>query len=75
MIAGSLPGTIPANAAPDFAVIPPDAAFDPLQLAAFAKRGVFKGKKVAIFYGADSDAPEVKVVQIGPQEVARPRRR
>ena len=42
---------------------PPDAAFDALQLADFEKRGVFKGKKVAIFYGADSDKPEVTVVQ------------
>ena len=49
--------------APDFSLIPPDANFDPLQLAAFKKAGDFKGKKVAIFYGADSDAPEVKVVQ------------
>ena len=57
------PGTIPASAPPDFSLIPPDANFDPLQLAAFKKAGDFKGKKVAIFYGADSDAPEVKVVQ------------
>ena len=63
VIAGSLPGALPASAAPDFALIPPDANFDPLQLAAFKKAGAFKGKKVAIFYGADSDAPEVKVVQ------------
>jgi hypothetical protein len=63
VIAGSLPGTLPANVAPDFALIPPDANFDPLMLAAFNKDGTFKGKKVAIFYGADSDAPEVKVVQ------------
>ena len=63
VIAGSLPGPLPATAAPDFALIPPDANFDPLQLAAFKKAGDFKGKKVAIFYGADSDAPEVKVVQ------------
>ena len=63
VIAGSLPGALPAGAPPDFALIPPDAAFDPLQLAAFNKSGVFKGKKVAIFYGANSDAPEVKVVQ------------
>ncbi len=63
VIAGSLPGMLPATAAPDFALIPPDANFDPLQLAAFKKTGVFKDKKVAIFYGADSDAPEVKVVQ------------
>ena len=32
-------------------------------LANFQKRGVFKGKKVAIFYGADSDKPEVTAVQ------------
>jgi Periplasmic binding protein len=63
VIAGSLPGALPASAAPDFALIPPDAAFDPLQLAAFDKRGVFKGKKVGIFYGANSDAPEVATVQ------------
>jgi hypothetical protein len=63
VIAGSLPGTLPASAPPDFSLIPPNAAFDPIQMAAFAKRGVFKGKKVAIFYGANSDAPEVKVVQ------------
>ena len=63
VIAGSLPGALPASAAPDFALIPPDANFDPLMLAAFKKAGTFKGKKVAIFYGADSDAPEVKVVQ------------
>ncbi len=63
VIAGSLPGALPAGSAPDFALIPPDANFDPLQLAAFKKAGDFKGKKVAIFYGADSDAPEVKVVQ------------
>ena len=63
VIAGSLPGSLPASAAPDFTLFPPNAAFDPLQMAAFAKRGVFKGKKVAIFYGATSDTPEVKVVQ------------
>ncbi len=63
VIMGSLPGTLPASAPPDFSLIPPDANFDPLQLAAFKKAGDFKGKKVAVFYGADSDAPEVKVVQ------------
>jgi hypothetical protein len=60
---GSLPGSLPASAAPDFTLVPPNAAFDPIQMAAFANRGVFKGKKVGIFYGATSDAPEVKVVQ------------
>lgn len=63
VIAGSLPGTLTKSAAPDFALVPPNAPFDALQLAAFDKKGVFKGKKVGIFYGADSDAPEVAVVQ------------
>ena len=63
VIAGSLPGSLPASAAPDFAVVPPDAAFDAVQLAAFDQRGVFKGKKVGIFYGATSDVPEVAAVQ------------
>jgi hypothetical protein len=60
---GSLPGTLPASAAPDFTLLTPAAAFDPIMFANFAKRGVFKGKKVGIFYGATSDAPEVAVVQ------------
>jgi hypothetical protein len=63
VIFGSLPGTLPASAAPDFTLTAPNAAFDPLQLAVFAKEGAFKGKKVGIFYGADTDAPEVAVVQ------------
>ena len=62
VIGGVLPGALPANAAPDFSLTPPDAAYDPVQLAAFSKRGVFKGKKVGIFYGADANASEVKVV-------------
>jgi hypothetical protein len=63
VIGGVLPGPLPANAAPDFSLTPPDAVYDPVQLAAFSKRGVFKGKKVGIFYGADAEASEVKVVQ------------
>ena len=34
--------------------------------------GYFKGKKVAIFYGADSDAPEVKVVQSALKKLGIP---
>ena len=63
VIGGVLPGALPASAAPDFSLTPPDAAYDPIQLAAFNNRGVFKGKKVGIFYGADALASEVKVVQ------------
>ena len=62
VIGGVLPGPLPASAAPDFSLTPPDAAYDPLQLAAFDKRGVFKGKKVGLFYGPD-DTSEAKVVQ------------
>ncbi len=62
VIGGVLPGTLPASAAADFSLTPPDAAYDPVQLAAFDKRGAFKGKKVGLFYGAD-DVSEAKVVQ------------
>ncbi len=63
VIGGVLPGALPASAAPDFSLTPPDAAYDSVQLAAFKNRGDFKGKKVGIFYGADAQASEVKVVQ------------
>ena len=63
VIAGSFPEPVSGIAAPDFTLIPPAANFDPLQFAAFKKAGYFKGKKVALFYGADSDAPEVKVAK------------
>ncbi len=62
VIGGVLPGTLPASAAADFSLTPPDAAYDPVQLAAFDKRGAFKGKKVGLFYGAD-DTSEAKVVE------------
>ena len=62
VIGGVLPGTLPASAAADFSLTPPDAAYDPVQLAAFDKRGAFKGKKVGLFYGPD-DTSEAKVVQ------------
>jgi hypothetical protein len=62
VIAGVLPGPLSASAAPDFSLTPPDAAYDPVQLAAFDKRGVFKGKKVGVFYGTDASASEVRVV-------------
>jgi hypothetical protein len=62
VIGGVLPGPLPSTAAADFSLTPPDAAYDPLQLAAFDKRGAFKGKKVGLFYGPD-DTSEAKVVQ------------
>src|SRR5277367_4931528 len=51
VIGGVLPSALPASAAADFSLTPPDAAYDQVQLAAFDKRGAFKGKKVGIFYG------------------------
>ena len=62
VIGGVLPGPLPASAAADFSLTPPDAAYDPVQLAAFDKRGAFKDKKVGLFYGPD-DTSEAKVVQ------------
>ena len=72
VIAGSLPEPLTGTYGQDFTLIPPSANFDPIQLAAFKKAGDFKGKKVAIFYGADSDAPEVKVVQSALKKLGVP---
>jgi hypothetical protein len=63
VISGSLPGTLPANAAPDFSLTPPDQAYDPIQLAAFKNAGAFKDKKVGIYSGSGIDAPEARSVQ------------
>jgi hypothetical protein len=62
VIGGVLPGPLPASAAADFSLTPPDSAYDPVQLAAFDKQGAFKDKKVGLFYGPD-DTSEAKVVQ------------
>jgi hypothetical protein len=63
VIDGTLPGTLPANAAPDFSLTPPDTAYDPIELAALSKKGVFKGKKVGVYYGTGIDAPEARAVE------------
>ena len=63
VIDGTLPGTLPASAAPDFNLTPPDEAYDPIQFAAFKRAGVFKGKKVGIYYGSGVDGPEAKSVE------------
>jgi hypothetical protein len=55
--------TATTGGAQNFALTPPAAAFDPLQLSVFAKQGVFKNKKVGIFAGAAVDDPEVTIVQ------------
>jgi hypothetical protein len=63
VIDGTLPGTLPPSAAPDFNLTPPDEAYDPIQFEAFKKAGVFNGKKVGIYYGSGVDASEAMSVQ------------
>ena len=48
---------------PNFTLLPPPAAYDPVQLAVLDHRGVFKGKKVGLFAGEETDGAELKVVQ------------
>ena len=62
VIAGALPSDVPATAAPDFNLSPPGIAYDPVELAAFDQRGVFKGKKVGVFSGSGIDAAEANAV-------------
>ncbi len=61
-IAGSSQN-VQSGGAPNFTLEPPQAAYDPLQLSAFAHRGVFRGKKVGLFAGGEADARELQVVQ------------
>ncbi len=63
VIDGVLPGNLPADAAVDFSLTPPDEVYDQLQFAAFKKAGIFKGKRVGIYYGAGGDAAEAQLVQ------------
>ena len=62
VIAGSFQ-IVQSGGAPNFTLAPPLAAYDPVQLAAFASRGVFKGKKVGLFAGGGTDTRELQVVQ------------
>jgi Periplasmic binding protein len=55
-------GTEPAGSAPNFSVSPTGAAYDPLQFAAFEKKGEFKGKKVALV-GGQTDVTEMDAVK------------
>jgi hypothetical protein len=63
VIDGSIPVNVPASAAPDFNLTPPGTAYDPVEFAAFKSRGVFKGKKVGVYYGSDVDQAEAMEVQ------------
>jgi hypothetical protein len=63
-VVGSIyPAAHSPTAAQDFSPTPPPAAYDPLELTAMAKQGVFKHKKVAIFGGGTGDESELAVVQ------------
>ncbi len=62
-IAGSYQGGPASGVAPNFTLTPPQAAYDPVQLKAFAHEGVFKGKKVGIFAGQTTDEDELHVVE------------
>ena len=46
-VAGSFQSALSPGGAPNFSVEPPLAAYDPVQLAVFARRGVFKGRRWA----------------------------
>jgi hypothetical protein len=62
-ISGTFEDAGPTNGTPNFTLLPPAAAYDPLQLAVLDHRGVFKNKKVGLFAGVESDGSEMKVVQ------------
>ena len=62
-IAGSYQGGPASGVAPNFTLTPPQAAYDPVQLKAFADEGLFKGKKVGIFAGQTTDEDELHVVE------------
>jgi ABC-type branched-subunit amino acid transport system substrate-binding protein len=58
---GDMGATLSPNAAANFTLTPPSAAFDPVQVAVFAKEGILKGKKVGVI-SASVDKSEVPVV-------------
>jgi hypothetical protein len=62
-ISGSYQEGPASGIAPNFTLTPPQVAYDPVQLKLFAREGVFKGKKVGIFAGQTTDAPELHVVE------------
>jgi Periplasmic binding protein len=62
-IASSFQGNLPPGSAPNFTLQAPPSAYDPVQLAAFEKAGVFKGKKVGLYAGETTDESELAVVR------------
>ncbi len=71
VIAGSFQ-IVQSGGAPNFTLEPPLAAYDPVQLSAFASRGVFKGKKVGLFAGGGTDERELQVVQAALKSLGVP---
>ncbi len=62
-ISGSFQDVESPGEVPNFTLVPPAAAYDPVQLTVLAHRGLFKGKKVGLFAGTETDGSELKVVQ------------
>ncbi len=67
-INGLMQTTVPGSAA-NFTLQPPFSVYDPAQLAAFAKQGAFKGKKVALFGGTSTDSTEMTAVKSALQKL------
>jgi hypothetical protein len=61
-IGAQFQGTLPAGSAPNFSLAPPASAYDPVQLAVFAHKGAFKGKRVGVYAGTTTDQPEMQMV-------------
>jgi hypothetical protein len=72
VIGAILQGASSPGVAQNFGLVPPNAAYDPLQLSVYAKQGVFKNKKVAIFAGAVNDQSEIPIVQSALQKLHVP---
>ena len=62
-ISGMFQEVASPESTPNFTLLPPPAAYDPLQLAVLEHHGTFEGKKVGVFAGTESDGAELKVVQ------------
>ncbi|MGH8997477.1 MAG: hypothetical protein ACRDYB_15860, partial [Acidimicrobiales bacterium] len=58
-----LQGAASTGPAQNFALAPPSATYDPVELAIFKKQGVFKNKKIGIFAGVTTDQAELTSVQ------------
>ena len=62
-ISGTFQDAPSSSGTPNFTLVPPPTAYDPVQLSVLAHQGVFKGKKVGLFAGQETDGAELKVVQ------------